>query len=278
MKRTKKKGLISNVGDFASKISEHNLFVLASSISYYTVLGLGPLMLILVAVASLMGTDIQQKAIEQASSLAPQISDVLQLVFNNLNERVNIGSLSGIIGLCTLLFTASVIFMQLRYSLDVIYGDYDPKASTSFWDSIKERIKLMFVVLGMCALFTASLLITPLFNYVLEDYFEGKVMSEVLQIGLNFLIFFVLFTGFYYVTPTRKQKLKQCAKISVLTSLAFLIGKVLLGLYMKNVASQSVYGAAGALFIFLVWAYYSSFILFMSVELFEFLKRKGYVT
>jgi membrane protein len=65
--------------------------------------------------------------------------------------------------------------------------------------------------------------------------------------------------------------------MSVLTSAAFLVGEILIGLYMRNIATDSLYGAAGALFIFLVWAYYSSFTVFISVEIFMYLKRVGKV-
>jgi len=43
---------------------------------------------------------------------------------------------------------------------------------------------------------------------------------------------------------------------------------------MKNVALHSLYGAAGALLVFLLWTYYSSLTLFISVEVFEFFKGK----
>ena len=62
--------------------------------------------------------------------------------------------------------------------------------------------------------------------------------------------------------------------MAVLTSGFFIVGNILTGAYMKNFAMDSLYGAAGALLIFLLWTFYSSLSLFMSVEVFEFLKRK----
>jgi len=47
----------------------------------------------------------------------------------------------------------------------------------------------------------------------------------------------------------------------------------LLGVYFRSVASSSIYGAAGSLLVFLIWSYYSSFTLFLSVELFLYFRK-----
>jgi membrane protein len=247
---------------------------LASSISYYAVLGLAPLLLILLGIASLIGPDIQYKLLDQASTLAPDAAGVLKLVFENLKDRVDLGSLSGLIGLGFLLFLASFVFMQLRYSLDIIQGHHDPYKPKSFLDMLKERGWLMVVVIAMCTLFALSLIIQPLFNFVLASRFQNAVWRELMQVCLNFILLFILFTGLYFFTPTFKKKLVDCAKIAVLTSGAFLFGNMLTGLYMRKFALDSLYGAAGALLIFLLWAFYSSLMIFLSVEIFEFVRLR----
>jgi membrane protein len=278
MKLFRKKGFLGNLKEFGETLARHNLLVLASSISYYAVLGLAPMLLILLGVASLIGSDMQQQVIDQAKELAPQVSTALEMVFQNLNERVNLGSISGIIGVSTLLFTASIIFMQLRFSLDVIYGDYNPHNTKTIWQTIKERVFLMIIVLIMSVIFVAALFIRPIFYYIFGEEVAGSSWGQTVQMVLNFLVFFVLFVGFYYLIPSRKQKLVRCAKVAVLSSVFFILGKVLISFYFANVATESVYGAAGALFVFMIWAYYSSITLFFSVELFEFLRKKGVVS
>lgn len=264
----------SDLKDFLRRLDRHNLFLLASSISYYAVLGLAPLLLILLGIASLVGPDIQYKLLDQAAALAPDAAGVLKLVFENLKDRVDVGSLTGLIGLGFLLFLASFVFMQLRYSLDIIQGHHDPYKPKSLLDVLKERGWLMLVVIAMCTLFALSLLIQPLFNFLLASRFETVVWREIMQICLNFILLFVLFTGLYFFTPTVKKKLKDCAKIAVLTSVAFLLGNLLTGLYMRRIALDSLFGAAGALLIFLLWAFYSSLMIFLSVEVFEFLRLR----
>ena len=270
----KKKGLAADLRVLVKRIDHHNLFLLSSSISYYAALGLAPLLLIILGIASLIGEDIREKILNQVSMIAPELRGALEMVFLNLQTRVDIGSLSGVVGLGFLLFLASYLFVQMRYSLDLIYGDIDIHRPRSVLQLIKERGALMIVVVAMCTLFAVSLLMGPFFNFILDDRFDSEMVKNISKILLNFCVLFVLFTGLYFFTPTKKKRLRDCAQMSVLTSGAFLVGNILTGLYMKEFAMDSLYGAAGALLIFLLWTFYSSLTLFMSVEVFEFLKRK----
>ena len=48
---------------------------------------------------------------------------------------------------------------------------------------------------------------------------------------------------------------------AIVTSLLFVIGKELIGLYIVRASVGSVYGAAGSLVVLLVWVYYSAQVL-----------------
>ena len=53
---------------------------------------------------------------------------------------------------------------------------------------------------------------------------------------------------------------------AVFTAVLFAIGKYLIGAYLGHVAIATSYGAVGSLVVFLLWAYYSSQILFLGAE------------
>lgn len=270
----KKKGLRHDLKAFLRRIDHHNLFLLSSSISYYAALSLAPLLLIVLSIASLIGDDMRQQLLSQISMIAPELRGTLEMVFQNLKEQVDLGSISGLVGLGFLIFFSSYLFVQLRYSLDLIYGDIDVHRPKSVFEMLKARGMLMLVVMMMCGLFVASLLINPIFDYLFASRFANENYIKIVQFFLTFSVLFILFTGLYKVTPTKKKKFKSCAQMSLLTSGFFIVGNILTGAYMKNFAMDSLYGAAGALLIFLLWTFYSSLSLFVSVEVFEFLKRR----
>lgn len=104
------RNLIDRFKAIGEKVSRDNLFLLSSSISYYSALALAPFALILLAVASLLGPGMQNDIVKQTSiTMSPEVGQMLKMIFSNVNEGVNIGSISGIIGAVVLLSTASKI-------------------------------------------------------------------------------------------------------------------------------------------------------------------------
>ena len=256
-----------------TKISEDNLFLLSSSISYYSALAIAPFALILLAVASFLGEGSQKEIIKQASvMMSPQVGHMLEMVFSNVNEAVNLGSLSGIIGLSVLLFTASMVFQQFRYSFDVIYGVHDPKASDSFMVLLKAKAFAMFFVLMSAVVFIVTLVGSGIFLEVFADE-VGKWWRAGSVFYLNFMIYLGMFTAVHYYIPSKRYSITSTLKKATLTALFFMLGNFLLALYLQNSASDSLYGAAGAFLVFLTWSYYSSFIIFLSVVVFLHLKK-----
>jgi membrane protein len=261
------KRFVSNLNDFVAIIIKHNIFFHSSAISYYAALAIAPLLLIILKIATLLGTKLQSDLIEQMSYLlGPEVGKISEIIFNNANEGINLASLSGIVGCVILLFTASIIFLQLRFSLDSIYGDQDLNIDKSFKTILKERFFSMGIVIATALLFFVSLFITYIVKYLVGKNIEDIFLGNLLAYGLTFLINLMIFTALYYFGPTRTPKIKSVIKVATLTSIAFIIGKVILGIYFKKIAVNSVYGATGTLLVFLIWAYYSAFTLFLSLE------------
>lgn len=263
------------IQDFILLIVKHNIFFHASAISYYAALAIAPFLLILLQVGALLGNRLQSELISQTYFvLGPEVGKITEMIFSNANEGISFASISGIIGGGTLLFTSSIVFIQLRFSLDNIYGYYDPDVSRSIIEIVKERLFSMVVVVFTAVLFFLSLFVSNIVKYVAGTDMEEGVWGQIVSNFLSFLINMMMFSAVYYFAPTRTPKLKSAVKMAVFTSVAFIFGKILMSLYFKNVAMSSVYGATGTLLVFLVWAYYSSFTMFLSVEGFLFLHQE----
>ena len=54
---------------------------------------------------------------------------------------------------------------------------------------------------------------------------------------------------------------------SVFTALLFVLGKLLLALYLGRASPGSPYGAAGSVVVLVVWVYYSAQIFYFGAEL-----------
>ena len=53
---------------------------------------------------------------------------------------------------------------------------------------------------------------------------------------------------------------------AAVTTLLFTVGKYLIGLYIGNSGTSSVFGAAGSLVVMLLWVYYSAQIFLLGAE------------
>jgi hypothetical protein len=60
----------------------------------------------------------------------------------------------------------------------------------------------------------------------------------------------------------------------LVTALLFVIGQILISLYLANAGVGSAYGAAGSAIIFLIWIYYSAQILFFGAEFTQVYARR----
>lgn len=265
-----KKGLKHRGRDLFTKILEDNLFLLSSSVSYYSALAIAPFMLILLGVASFIGSEVQGKIIKLTTDFSPEVGDLIVLIFNNVNEGLNVASVSGIIGVGILLYASSLVFLQIRFSLDVIYGHHHIYANKSIWANILERLFAMFVVVlaGIFLIVSSSL---P--GLVRTFMGTDKNLIFFSAILVNLFIYVMMFWGILYFTPSERPSKRESLKMGVLASVFFIVGNFLLSSYLKRVAVSSIYGAAGTLFIFLLWTYYSSFTLFLSVEIFQFVRK-----
>lgn len=269
---------VQRVSSIAYKISDHNLFLLSSSISYYSALALAPFIVILLVCASLLGQNIQQQIMHHAElNFSPKMAEMIQMIFQNVNTQLDIASVTGIIGLIIILWTCSLVFLQFRYSLDIIYGHHDPARQRPILEIIQERLFSMMVVLAGAVLLIASFAFVAIVEYLFKGVGVKLMAFRSLAVILSFFTYVAIFAGLHYFTPTQRQKFKDSLRIAFLSSIFFMSGNVVLAFYLRTIAAGSVYGAAGTLLVFLIWSYYSTFTILLSVELYLYLKRKGLV-
>jgi membrane protein len=75
-----------------------------------------------------------------------------------------------------------------------------------------------------------------------------------------------LFATLYKIVPDVSLNWSDVALGAMITSLLFMLGKYLIGLYFANAKLGSTYGAAGSPVVLLLWMYYSSQLFFWGAE------------
>ena len=88
------------------------------------------------------------------------------------------------------------------------------------------------------------------------------MLLAALNTLVSLSLFTLLFAAIYKVLPDTPIAWREVGLGAFITALLFTIGKSLIGRYLGTTAASSGYGAAGALVLILLWAYYCAQILF----------------
>jgi membrane protein len=245
---------------------------LGAALAYYTIFSLAPLLLIAVALASMVFGDKAARGeivgeIENTMG-APAATAIEEMLKRNYETG---GSWPATItGLVLLFFGASGVFIELQDALNTIWK-VAPRPGRGWLNMIRDRFVSFTVVLGTGFLLLVSLAVSAglaaLNRFLTPESVPG---GTHLWQGLNALVSFglitLLFAMIYKILPDVTVAWRDVWTGAAFTALLFTVGKHLIGLYLGQSSTASVFGAAGSLAIILVWVYYSSQILLFGAE------------
>ena len=252
--------------------SDDKGFKLSASLAYTTVFALGPLLLLIMSLASIFfGQDaIRGNVFAElnkliGSSAAAQIQDIIKNI--EFSGKTKFALISSVV---VLLIGATGLFIEIQDSLNIIWR-VKAKPKKSWVLFLKNRLLSSSLIISMGFLLIVSLIVNgavQALSNVLERYLSDAtvVLFYFINQILNFLVLVSLFGIIFKVLPDVKIKWKDVISGSIFTSVLFIIGKYLIGLYIETTGTSSTYGTAGSIIIILLWIYYSSAILYLGAE------------
>jgi membrane protein len=257
-----------------------NCFRLSAALSYYTLFSIAPLFIVVIATA---GVFFGEQAIsgvifnKATVVVGPQAASGLQtLVKNAYIGKPN--SLSGLVSVGVLLFSATVVLTALQSSLNTILN-VRIRADKGFLYFAFSRLVALAMMLVIGFLLIISIVLNAvwiaLFDY-LNRILPGfslyliETGQQIITLGMTT----VLFALIYKFLPDASIRWRNIWIGSVTTSVLFLIGRYLISFYLGNTNITSLYGAAGSVILLVVWINYSSWILFLGAEVIMVLSQK----
>lgn len=248
-------------------------FTHASSIAFYTIFSLPAILLISLSVGSTLfeRTDVQRELISQVGALIGQGSaiEIESILLNAARHSDTL--VARIIGIVTLVLSATTVFLSLQISINQIWK-IKPKPKKGFIKFIVNRLLSLAMVISIGFVLMVSLVLDTvlvMFQEKLADNFGGITLTIVtgLNVIMSLLFIALLFGMMFKMLPDAKIKWRDVWVGSFVTTGLFTGGKFLIGLYLGNSSFNTAYGAAGSLVIILVWVYYSALIFLFGAEL-----------
>jgi membrane protein len=193
----------------------------------------------------------------------PDVAQAIQALVKGANQP-QAGVIATVLGLIILVLGASSVFVELHDAMNTIWGVpfllARNKAATIIL-MIRDRFYSFATVMGIGFL----LLIALAWNaWIVAAKIAVPPAATFLFL---YLLVAVLFATLYKIVPDVPLKWSDVVLGAPITSLLFMLGKHLIGLYFANANLGSTYGAAGSPVVILLWVYYSSQLFFWGAEL-----------
>jgi membrane protein len=251
---------------------DDKILKLSASLAYTTVFSFGPLLVVIIFLCSIfLGQEaVQGKIYDQMKQfVGPDAALQLQTIIQNASLSGK-GTSAAVIGLVTLLFSATAVFAEIQDSINTIWG-FKAKPQKGIWQFIRTRFLSFSIVISLGFLLLVSLAVTTIVEGLsgrLKSHFPDVtvIVFYILNLVISFLVITVLFLLIFKVLPDAKTKFKDVLPGAIASSVLFMIGKFGISFYIGTSKIGTTYGAAGSLVILLLWVYYSAIILYLGAE------------
>jgi membrane protein len=253
---------------FFQDVADDDLLALAASIAYYTTLCLSPLLLLSLAVIGTLYPTAQERFLLEVGSLVgAQGEQVIRSIVASASERPDLGRVAGWVGAGVLLFGASAVFAQLQLALNRIWGMKSPVYKGALgW--LRRRLLSAGVLLSVLFLTMVSFVAQAALNFV-----AVPVAFAALGWVVTFAAYSVLFATLYHWLPDGRVPWRTAFRGGLMTTAFFMVGRAVIGIYLEKSDTAGAFGPAGAVIVWLLWAFYSSLIFLFSAELLYALAR-----
>lgn len=239
---------------------ETDLLTHAAALSFYTLLSLAPLLVVLLWITASLYPTAQLELSQQIGALVgSDARKVVDTVIANAEHQPNVGSLAGVWGTLLLFIGATAVFARLQTALNLIFhSDAQHLSGILAW--LRKRVLSFGVVLSLGFLLLVSMTLTT----ALQVFFARlPAIVPVLGNLLTLAIYALAFGFLYHYLPDRRVRWRQALLGGVITAGLFVLGRWLIGLYITQAAPGSAYGSMGALVLLLVWMYYAAAVFFI---------------
>ena len=249
----------------------HGALSRGAAIAFYVVTSLAPVLLIVVAVAGIVfGPDaVRGSLVQQLGGLfGEQGGELIQTMLASSSDKKS-GATASVLGAVAVLITASGVFSEMQTGLNQAWQVKAPDQPVLLM--LRARAASLGLVAALGFLLIVSLAASTALA-ALGTYLDSLTsFAPLLLAALNTLfslgLFTLLFAAIYKVLPDTPISWREVGIGALITAVLFTVGKSLIGWYLGTTAASSGYGAAGALVLVLLWAYYCAQIFLFGAEL-----------
>lgn len=251
------------------KSGEDEIFTFGAAIAFYTIFSIAPLLILIVSIS---GFFLEEQAVmRQLQDFAGDFLD--ESTISSMNEFVvaritdGAGVITTVVASLVIIFGATTVISQMKIALNKIWNVREIKIN-SFFHFLFNRVLSFLMILIFSALFVFSLIAESFLSIIsgyIATYLPDIEIDVLLMISQLVTIGFAVlsFTLIFKILPDVHARWSDVLVGAVVTTLLFLLGKYLIGVYFSAAGIDAAYRAAGSLVIFIIWVYYNILIILL---------------
>jgi membrane protein len=261
------------------EFQEDNLTDWAAALTYYGVMSLFPMLLVLVAFLGLVGQESTISTMTD-SLRAAGLGDVAKNVQGPLDEIVRhkggAGALVGF-GLLGALWSASGWVGAFTRAMNTVY---EVQEGRPFWKLRPGQVLITLVTVLVISLVLVAVVVSgPIAKAVGTAVGAGDTAVTAWSYAkwpVLLLVLMAMVAGLYYIAPNvRQPRLRWVTPGGVAAVLVWILASAGFGVYVSNFSSYGkTYGTLGSVITFLVWMWLSNLALLFGAELDSELERE----
>jgi membrane protein len=275
---------------------------MSAAVAFYTLFSFAPLVIVAIMIAgAVYGEEAAAGQLNERLEgiVGRTAGEVIEAAIANAH-RPEAGVWPTLVSVLISLFAATGVFHELGNALDRVWerapghlrvhgrdhgrhhgrdlgaasaetnGSASARAKQFALELLKARFWAFTMVVGIGISLLLSLLASTVLsrlgrhaNWIWAEWFWlGRVVDMLLSIGLSTLVFALV----YKVLPATKVAWRDLWLGAFIAGILFSVGRLLIGSYLAHSTVASVYGAAGALVVVMVWTWCSAMVLLFGAE------------
>jgi membrane protein len=248
-----------------------NLPDLAAALTYYGVLAIFPMLIVLVSILGLIGNSVTQPLIDNLGKVAPGAAkQIFTSAIQNIQSNKGTAGVLVIVGFAGALWSASGYVGAFMRASNVVW---DVEEGRPIWKTIPVRLgvtvaTLLLLTAGAIAVtFTGGLARQA--GNVIGVGSSAVTIWDIAKWPVLILLVAVMLAILYYAAPNVRQPgFRWVTPGGVLAVLVWILVSALFALYVASFSSYNkTYGALASVIVFLVWLWITNTVILLGAEL-----------
>ena len=256
------------------KFDELDGLRLGAAFSYYATFAIFPLILLSVTVVGFVVGDsdiARERILTAVASSDSSVTDVINQTLVSMKDA-SARKTSAIIGIASLLFAASGVFVELDFTLNKIWG-VKPQVGTGVVGKVKlvlaERLSGLACVVSIGAFLLVSLISSATLSVLAQHAGtqHAPALLQAAELGVSLVLLSLAMAAAFHYVPRSRPPFRDVIGGAVLTTVLLTVLKAVFALYVSRLTTFSTYGVVGGVLALATWIYLSSQVIFFGATI-----------